>query len=149
MRSAYGDGPPDPDDITQQAFQKLLEREDLSDVKNVKAFLWRIARNLIFKARRARNVRTRHDFEIEEIYFPVEGDTLTPERVISAEEQLKAIDEVLQAMPEKRRRAFVLHRIEGMTISGIARRLGLSRTAIYNHIARAASDIDKRLEGGA
>lgn len=146
LRKNFGEGPPDPDDITQQAFEKLLRRRDLSDVNNIKAFLWRTARNLLFKEQRARKVRARHDFEIEQLYFPLEGDTLTPERVIAAKEQLGAIDEALRAMPEKRRRAFVLYRIERLAISDIARRLGIGRTAVYKHIARAAADIDKCLD---
>jgi len=48
-------------------------------------------------------------------------------------------------MPERRRRAFVLHRIEGLTITATGRQLKISATAARKHIARAMADIDERL----
>lgn len=47
LRQAYGSGPPDPEDITQLVFQRVLERRDLSDIQNIRGFLWRTARNLL------------------------------------------------------------------------------------------------------
>ena len=35
LRRTFGDGPPDPDDIAQQAFQKLIERDRLSDIRSI------------------------------------------------------------------------------------------------------------------
>ena len=147
LRRTFGDGPPDPDDIAQQAFQKLIERDRLSDIRSIKGILWRTARNLMINAKRSRSTRTRYDFEIEHLYFPSRGVNSTPEAVLSANEELQAINEVLRAMPEKRRRAFILHRVEGLSVSEVARRLRLSRSPTDRHIRRAAEDIQMRLSG--
>ena len=147
LRRTFGDGPPDPDDIAQQAFQKLIERDRLSDIRSIKGFLWRTARNLMINAKRSRSTRTRYDFEIEHLYFPSRGVNSTPEAVLSANEELQAINEVLRAMPEKRRRAFILHRVEGLSVSEVARRLRLSRSPTDRLIRRAAEDIQMRLSG--
>ena len=147
LRAQFGAGPPDPEDIAQYAFEKLVERNDLSDITHIKAFLWRTGRNLALKGKRSDNVRTRRDFDIEQIFFPALGDDLTPERVLCAKEQLSLVKDVLSAMPERRRRAFVLHRIEGLNFSDVARRLGVSRTAAVKHVARASADIDAALSG--
>ncbi|MEQ3747432.1 MAG: RNA polymerase sigma factor [Henriciella sp.] len=141
LRRTFGDGPPDPDDIAQQAFQKLIEREQLSDIRSIKGFLWRTARNLMINAKRSRATRSRYDFEIEQLYFPSRGVNSTPEAVFSANQELRAINNVLRAMPEKRRRAFILHRVEGLSVSEVARRLRLSRSPTDRHIRRAAEDI--------
>lgn len=145
LRKHLGDGPPDPDDIAQLAFQKLIERPTLADIDNVEAFLWRTARNLVFKERRAQNVRARYDFEVEQLYFALRGYDPDPERVVSAKEQIDLVKTMLQSMPERRRRAFVLHRVEGLTIAATARRLKISATAAGKHIARAMADIDDAL----
>lgn len=146
LRKHFGDGPPHPEDVTQAAFQKLLERSDLSDVRDLGGFLWQIARNLVLKEKRSMQVRTRYDYELENIYFPQRGDVLPPERVLTAREELKRINQALRAMPEKRRRAFVLHRIDGLNVSAVARRLKLSRSAANKHIVRAVEDIDRYLD---
>ena len=146
LRKRFGNGPPDPDDISQLAFQKLIERRDLPAIRNLEAFLWRTARNLVLKEKRAADIRSKRDYEIEQIFFPSAGDVFDPERVVSAREQISVLNEVLLAMPEKRRRAFVLHRVEGLTVSDTARRLGLSRTAVNKHLARAFAQIDAALK---
>ena len=53
--------------------------------------------------------------------------------------------EALRTMPEKRRRIFILNRLEGLSYTEIARRTGIGRTAVTKHVARATADIDAAL----
>ena len=145
IRSLFGNGPPDPEDVTQLAFQKLLERPDHSDIRDLDSFLWRTARNLVLKAKRAQDVRSRYDFEIEHLFFPLRGDNSTSERVLIAREQLRAINEALREMPVRRRRAFLLHKVEGLSVSDVARQLKIGRTTAHKHIVRAGQLIDVHL----
>lgn len=142
LRKAFGSGPPDPEDVAQQAFQKLIEREDRSDIRDLKAFLWRTARNTFLSAVSKSGIRSRYDFEVEHIFFPSRGDDSTPEKVLQVKEELQAINKVLRQMPEKRRYAFLLHKVEGLSVSAVARRLGISRTPTQKHITRAAHQIE-------
>ena len=50
LRKQFGDVSAEADDIVQQAFEKLSACSDLSHVSNLKAFLWRTARNLMVNA---------------------------------------------------------------------------------------------------
>lgn len=142
IRDRFGNGPPDPEDVAQEAFSRVLEMDNTASIRNLKGYLWRTARNLIFDAGKASRARERYDFEVEEIFFPLRGDNCSPENVISAKEQLSAINTVLRNMPEKQRRAIVLYRIEGMTLEEVARRLRISRTSVSNHIAKAHAQIN-------
>ena len=142
LRKMFGNGPPDPEDVAQQAFEKLIERPDRSDIRNLKAFLWRTARNTFLKGLDKEKVRTRHDFEVEHLFFPSGGDESTPETVLEVKEELRAINEALRQMPEKRRHAFLLHKVEGLSISDVARRLDIARTPARKHITRAAHEIE-------
>ncbi|MEM0953798.1 MAG: sigma-70 family RNA polymerase sigma factor [Pseudomonadota bacterium] len=145
LRKAYGSGPPDPEDVAQLAFQSLIERPDRSDIRNLKAFLWRTARNTFLSATARERVRTRYDYEIEHLYFPNRGDDSAPERVIQVNQELEAINEALRQMPERRRHAFLLHKVEGLSVTAVARRLGITRTPAQKHITRAAHEIEVHL----
>ncbi|MEM1191674.1 MAG: sigma-70 family RNA polymerase sigma factor [Pseudomonadota bacterium] len=145
LRRHLGGGPPDPEDIAQQAYQKLIERPSLDDIVNVEAFLWRTARNLVYNERRVEAVRSRYDYELEHIFFTAEGADPGPERVVKAEAQLNVVREALLAMPERRRRIFLLHRIDGMSVAAAGREVGVGETAARKHIARAMADLDERL----
>ena len=146
LRRDFGDGPPDPEDITQQAFFKILERGNWQDIRNLRSFLWRTARNLMLDGKRNVKVPSKYDFEVEQLFFPQRGSDLSPENVIYAMEELDAVNEALEQMPDRRRRAFVLHRIEGIPVAEVARRIALSETATRKHIARAVHEIEMHLE---
>ncbi|MEM6682163.1 MAG: sigma factor [Pseudomonadota bacterium] len=69
INSAFGAGPPDPEDVAQRTFEKLLGRDNLSAIENVKAYLWHIARNTFLTEVRALTRRRKLDFAIEEIFL--------------------------------------------------------------------------------
>ena len=142
LRKIYGDGPPDPEDVAHQAFEKVMERGDIASISNLRAFVWRTARNLVLAAKRSATVRSRYDYEVEQIYFPLKSDVSTPESVLEAREKLKAVNGLLLHVPEKRRRALMLHRVEGLSVAAVGRRLGISRSTAAQHVARAAAELD-------
>ena len=142
IRSRFGDGPPDPEDAAQAAFHQVYERGNYASIRNLRAYLWRTARNIILSETRNTNARANYDYQIEQLYFAVQGDNLSPENVINARQQLEAINECLRSMPEKRRRAFMLYRVEQLTLVEVGRRLGISRTAVTKHISRAQLQIN-------
>lgn len=142
VRRTFGDGPPDPDDVTQQAFQKLIERGDYGSISNLKGFIWRTARNIVLSAKRSVTTRSKYDFEIEQIYFAIKDCETTPERILLVREQLELIEKVLLAMPDKTRRAITLHRVEGLSMAEIGRRLGMRRQSVAQHIAKGIAELD-------
>ena len=146
LRKAFGDGPPDPDDIAQEAFQRLLEHKSLSSIQNLQAFLWRTARNLTVSKKRSIERRSKFDFEIEHLFFGLEGPGLSPERVLEVKEQLRIVRRVLEKMPDRRRRAFLWHRVEGLSFTAIGKRLGITRRAVARHVVKAACDLETALE---
>ncbi|MEM0910320.1 MAG: sigma-70 family RNA polymerase sigma factor [Pseudomonadota bacterium] len=148
LRNQFGNGPPEPEDIVQQAFQKLLERRNQPDILNLEGFLWRTARNLMLTEKRNTAVRSKYEYEIKKLFFASNSSDSDPNRALIAEEQLKAINAALAIMPEKRRRAFVLHRIDGLNLSATGRQLGITGKAVVKHISKAIVDIDNALSNG-
>ena len=142
LRKVFGEGPPAPEDVCQQAFCNLIERRGRADIRNPRAFLWRTACNIVFGARRAREVRARYDFEIEQLYFPPSDEKADPERILAVRAQLEAVKGILRDMPDKRRRALILHHIEGLSMTDVGRRLGISRQNAARHVSRAITDLN-------
>ncbi|HBR98635.1 MAG TPA: hypothetical protein DD979_14865 [Gammaproteobacteria bacterium] len=146
LRRTFGDGPPEPEDITQIAFQKLIERGNLADIRDVRSFLWRTARNLTLNEKRAMQTRASYDFEIENLFFAQHRDEATPERLLHAKEQLQCIDEVLRQMPTRRRRSFLLHKVEALSIAETAKTLGISKSTAHREVVKAGIEIDVYLQ---
>jgi RNA polymerase sigma-70 factor (ECF subfamily) len=48
-------------------------------------------------------------------------------------------------LPPRRREAFVLNRIEGLTYDEVAERMGISRNTVITQIVAALAELDKRL----
>ncbi|MEM0909797.1 MAG: sigma-70 family RNA polymerase sigma factor [Pseudomonadota bacterium] len=146
LLKSFGVGPPDPDDMIHKAFQKLLERSCISDIKDIHAFLWCTARNLTLEEKRKTQIHAKYNFEVEQIFFPLGGENSTPESILSAREELLIINQALEHMPPTRRRAFVLHKIDGLRVAEVARRLNMSRNPAQKHINKAMKDIALALD---
>ncbi|MEM1434815.1 MAG: RNA polymerase sigma factor [Pseudomonadota bacterium] len=145
LRRIFGGGPPEPADVVQEAFQRLLARGDLSSIGNVRAFIWQIARNLILKDRQTTGKRSKRQLDVQHALYPGEGDDLTLERIIISKQEVAFVTAFLRSMPAKRRRALILHRLEGVPIAEVARRLGMSPTAARKHLVRGAAELNAAL----
>ena len=60
LRWRFGDGPPDPDDAIQIAFEKYIELGAAARVERPRAFLFAMARNWMIDELRKMAVRQRH-----------------------------------------------------------------------------------------
>lgn len=137
IRIRYGDGPPDPDDVAQETFRRIFEKPDTSDVQNIKAFIWRIARNFILSEKKREETHAKYSFDVALSDITPSDSRATPENIALAKQQLNAVNEILLKMPDKRRRAIMLYRVEGLTLEEVGRKLGISRRAVSKHISRA------------
>lgn len=148
LAATFGQGPPEPEDIAQIAFARVAAHKDFRSIENPKAFLWRTAQNIAVSEKRSQAARRTEPQNVDGVAAEQQGDEVTPERLLAAREQIAAIAAALDAMPAKRRRMLVLNRIEGLSFAEIARRTGLSQTAVKKHVARAMIDLDAVLAEG-
>jgi RNA polymerase sigma-70 factor (ECF subfamily) len=146
LRRKYGPGPPEPEDVTQEAFSRLaaLPEEAVSDIEHPKAFLYRTAENLLNTERRKRAVRSAHAAELN--FLELARSECTPERVMLAKDQLDIAEAVLRKMPDKRRRCFLMHRFDDLSFAEIGRQLGMTANGAKGHVERAMAEIVTALE---
>jgi RNA polymerase sigma factor (sigma-70 family) len=134
------------DDLTQDTFLRMLGSTPTeSPVVNLRAYLFRVSRNLMLDhlRRNASNpVRAADPSELSRVADLAAG----ADRQLSDRERLEIALAVLEQMPPRQRRVFELHRIEGMTLTAVAEDLGISTTRTWELVHDAYRQIKARLD---
>jgi RNA polymerase sigma factor (sigma-70 family) len=141
IRTRFGVGPPDPEDVVQQAFMNFASLEFPGRIANPRAFLYRSAYNIVLNHRKHERIGRQFlepATDADDVSHA--RDDLNPEVVVSNKEQYALLEAVIRAMPAKRREYLLLNRIEGLGYAEIARRVGLSESVIRKHVALAVRE---------
>jgi RNA polymerase sigma factor (sigma-70 family) len=124
------------DDLVSEALTSVYSADNWSEIGNCRAYLFTIARNLVYDAVRRRRVvafETIADLDMLNL-----ADTRpSAEAIVSARDELRALIAALDLIPPRARQVFILRRIEGLTLKEIGERLGLSVKTVENHMSKA------------
>lgn len=115
---------------------------------NARAMAFHIAVNLAIDYQRKAAVRQRFGaaVEIDTLHDTLAGDeSVGPERIVMSGQRLKHVRQALDELPGNCRTAFLLHSLEGLGYSEIALRMGISKSMVGKHIARAMLHCQERL----
>lgn len=128
----------DADDITQEIFTVLWNyRNRIDPEKNIRSFLFLVARRIAYKSNRANQIRKRYADSAW-----MEGiDHLTSHDIIVEKEMELLQQALLQHMPPQQRKIFEMSHNEGLAPEEIAERLGIKRESVYNQLSRARKTI--------
>ncbi len=136
------DNPADAAEVAQEAYLRLYRLEYPDQLDNARAFLFQVASNLAIDQLRRRQLH--YKYLRAERPDMVEGelpdtltDTASPEKILSAQEKLARIYAAVDALPDKCRQAFLLHRTAGLSYSDIAKELGVSVSSVEKYILQA------------
>ena len=130
-------------DLYQSIAEALLRRDADLPIRDVRAFLFRAARNAISNHYRAEQTKARLGAQAAPLLL--EHDERSPETIVEGQETLAAIGRALQELPVLTRRIFVLYRIDGLRQRAIAERLGVSTSTVEKHVSKALSHCYTRL----
>lgn len=148
VRGKVGQGPPDPEDIIQVAFERIANHRAPETIENKRAYLYRTASNEIMTFRRRAAVRHKHavrEIEVQEIFG--QDDGLTPERVLLEKEAIEAVMQAVDVLPARRRRLLLLNRVEGLSYAAIARRFNVSETTVRVQVKKALAELAQYVPG--
>ena len=123
----------DAEDLLHSAYLRLEQYSATNTVTNPAAFLVRAAVNIGIDG-------YRHDRRIYNQSFPVpEREDMSPraDEVVAAKELLSRVVSGINRLPDRTREIFLMHRIDKLEYSEIARRLGISESAIEKQMAKA------------
>jgi RNA polymerase sigma-70 factor (ECF subfamily) len=129
----------DAEDLLQELWLKISTAAT-GPVANPLSYLFRAAENLMRDRYRATRQATLRDIAWDESQSPASpgvSDMPAGERVLIAREELARVEAALEALGDRVREAFRLHRIEGFAQRAIAAQLGVSLSTIESDMRRA------------
>jgi RNA polymerase sigma factor (sigma-70 family) len=134
------------EDMVQDVFARIAARNSTEPVEHLDGYVLKTAWTVM--ADRARR-RVSH---MAALHIPLNdelhGDEeIDPERVLNGKEDLRAATAALLSLPERTRTVFILRRLEGCRHKEIARRLGISVSAVEKHMVRAIQHLAAEMEG--
>ena len=142
--------PAEAEDVLQELWIKLQEGR-AGPISNGRAYLFQMANNLMLdraRERRRRAIRdrswTEHAAGFTEGEAAVAPDPRPDEALVEAEE-LRQLSTALETLPEAARRAFCMHKIDGLSHLDVAAQLGISRSGVEKHIAVAMKYLRRAL----
>ena len=138
------------EDLAQELYLKLAQRDRSAEAENPLALIYRIALNLMLDrargdartaAREAAWRRTAHaSLGEEDIAAEAPADEAAASR-----ERLRLLVEAVAELPPQMQRAFRLHKLEGLSHADTARVMGISVKSVEKHISAALKSLTVRL----
>ena len=135
------------ENITQDVFVNLwVNRNKVEKGSSVKYYIYTISYNsAISIIRKKANeskfieyVKTLQDLVQEPVDLQVEFNELNDQ-----------LNEIVNALPERQRDVYKLHKIEGLKYSKIAEKLNISVNTVENHMSRALKTIQRKLRSSS
>jgi RNA polymerase sigma-70 factor, ECF subfamily len=134
-------------DITQETFTRVIRANKNTEIENERAFLYKVAKNLIIEQSR-KNIKTIEvSYEEEQHYLK---DAYDSQKSFEQHKQNLLLKQAIKKLPKQRRQVFILYIIDGYSREEIASILNISANSINLHISRASSQLKKiikELEG--
>lgn len=133
----------DSEELVQEIFLKIWRyRGNLDPDRPFENYLFRLAKNEIISFIRKRKTKT---VSLDGVTFELSGG-LEPDMVYSFKSSKEVVRNIVEELSEKTRQVFLLRRVENLSNSEIARKLGISIKTVENHMTRAQNFLRKRLK---
>ncbi len=133
------------EEIVQEVFLSLwLNRAKLLAVDNHRAYVLTVSNNRVYSWLRKQAQERRMHGE-PGVDLPDTGSG--PEEAFDLKASIAIIEEAVERLPPQKKLIWRLSRGEGLSHDEIARRLGLSKNTVKNHLVTAIRLIRERLDG--
>lgn len=140
LRNRYGVGPPEPEEIAQNAFTFISGMRNWDKIQYPKAFLYAVAtRNLVYERKMHAKAQNLIDNELG--IFSEDLEEITPERLYIYGETFNLLNEALERLTPKQREILVRNRIKGQTYLQIRRQCGWSEADISRQLKQVLTQL--------
>ena len=133
-------------DLAQEVFLRLLRVKRFEQIRSPEAYLLTVASHVIHQHSLASMGApvTQDDFDaLADEHLAIDSD---PVARVHLERRLEALDQALARLPPRTRAVFVLQRRDGFTLDEIGTQLGISRSAVKKHLARAIAQCSRQIQ---
>lgn len=138
------------EDLVQDVYIKIAGGV-AGEILNPGAFLYRLGTNLMLdRLKQQRRARNRDRGWAESVLTSLEGeavaDTPPADEAMASRQRLERMLEALEDLSPASRRAFRLHKLDGLSHADTAEAMGVSKSTIEKHISAALKHLLKRLD---
>ncbi|AOO66508.1 RNA polymerase sigma factor [Sulfurospirillum halorespirans] len=130
-------------DITQETYAKTIEKSKDVIIENERAFLYKVARNIVIDATRREKNRTFIAYEEEHHCCNAHEQ---PDAIVFESLKDAMLVEALGALPRHLKHVFVLHVIEGYSKKEIASMLNLNLNSVQKYIISATAKLTEYIQ---
>jgi RNA polymerase sigma-70 factor (ECF subfamily) len=134
------------EDLRQEVYVRVYEAAIRERPPLAKPFVFQVAQNLLLaKERRDKVIPIGSLSDLNVLNLP--SDEPSPERKVSAHQELDRLQAALDSLPQRCREVFILRKIHGVSQRDVAHRLGICENTVERHLingvrllAQSASD---------
>jgi len=126
--------PFDAADLAHDTFARILAGRRVEDIKEPRAYLTTVARGILINWYERKALERAY---LEALALLPEPEAPSPEHRQMVLETLHQIDAMLDTLPARVRRAFLMSQIEGLRYEDIAARLGCSLISVKRYMKQA------------
>jgi RNA polymerase sigma factor (sigma-70 family) len=135
----------DVDDIVAEVLVRAYSVAGYERIDRGRNFLFTVARNLLTDLARRRAVVS-FDMMADLESLAVADEAPSSESVVSARDELRRLQRIVDAMPPQCRKVFLMRRIDELPLADIAARLALSVSTVEKHLAKAMTLLTRGME---
>jgi RNA polymerase sigma-70 factor (ECF subfamily) len=135
-------------DLRQDIYVRVYEAAAKARPAMPKSFMFTTARHLMtdrLRRRRVVSIEAMGDLDALNVLV----DDISPERRLSAGQELKRLSAAIERLPDRCREVVWLRRVEDLPQKAVALRMGISEKTVEKQIAKGARLIADYFHGGA
>ena len=135
------------EDLTQETFVRLIGSSTFENVEEARAFVFRVASNLLRDRVRSRTRLGRFPtlpIDSVAVHEPKLVEGIDPERVLISRQNLTEVLSCLDELGERTKNIFILFRLEGMRQKDIAAHYGIGLSTVEKHVMAAVLRLTNR-----
>lgn len=133
----------DADDVAQEVFLRLSRhRASVTDVKDIEAWIFRIARSALTDAWRSAKRRALRDADVDPDALAEDAEQSSDERA----EIARCVRPFIEGLAPNYRRALQLTTVDGLTQEEAARREGVSLSGMKSRVQRARATVLREIQ---
>lgn len=132
----------DVEDLLQDLYLKVSAVAPDQEVRDPRAYLYRLATNLMMDRWRSGKRAAARDGAWHQVAHRIGvsedlDDSPSAEAVVAGRERLAVLMAALPRLPEKTQRVFRMHKFDGLSYAEVASVLGISRSSVEKHMMDA------------
>ncbi|HEY0769947.1 MAG TPA: sigma-70 family RNA polymerase sigma factor [Sphingobacteriaceae bacterium] len=128
-------------DIVQNVFTDLWNRRGVSNIENLPAYLHTAVRFQVYK----QSVKLQpNGSEFLKVFEEMVASPFSSDGLLLEKELVRLVELWIKALPQKRRKIFVMHHYDELSTREISNQLGISQKTVQNQLNTASTYIRAR-----